>query len=100
MPEFIFEFILELVLDGSIEVLGEKKVPLALRVAAGIIVGIVYVGIVALLLFEGISEKNWAIAVLGAGIGIFFGAGFISVIKKRRKQNARQMRSDKEVNLD
>lgn len=30
MPEFIFEFILELVLDESIEVLGEKKVPLAL----------------------------------------------------------------------
>ena len=82
--EFIFEFIFDLIVEGSVEVLGEKKVPVFLRILAGIIVILVYGGIVGLIVYLGISDKNWGLLVIGAALIVLFTIYIWKTVKKHR----------------
>lgn len=75
----LFEILLEIILEGALELSGSRRVPLPLRIIAGIITAGVFGGVIFLLIFGGISclnntelTNNTALAVL-----MFIFAGFI-----------------------
>lgn len=58
------EVILDIVLEGSIEVASDKKVPLPIRIVGTIIVAIVYFGILGSLLYLGIHNNSWIVLLI------------------------------------
>lgn len=70
--EFIFEIIFELIVEGSVEILGEKKVPVFLRVLAAVVVAAVFGGLVVFLVILGVTEKNWVYLAIGAALAVLF----------------------------
>ena len=81
----IFEIIFELIIEGSAEAVGHKKVPMALRILAGVILAAIYGGIVFFLLYIGITEKNWIVVILGVFVGAAFGFYIVKTIRKHLK---------------
>ena len=71
--ELIFEILFDLIVEGSVEALGEKKVPLVLRILAALFLIVVFGGLVGVLLFIGISDKNWIVAGIGVLIAFMVG---------------------------
>jgi ribose/xylose/arabinose/galactoside ABC-type transport system permease subunit len=65
--EILFEFLFELVLEGSFALFSEKKVPMWLRILAALVVLAFFGGIVGLIIYGGITTKN----PLVVGIGVF-----------------------------
>ena len=82
--EFILEILFDLIVEGSMEAVGEKKVPLVLRILAAVVLIVVFGGLVGVLLYIGISEKNWIVAVLGVVIAIMIGLAVRKTMKKHR----------------
>lgn len=81
MLDDILEFILELVLDGAVELASSRKVPVPIRILLGSIILVCFLGIFGLLLFIGIdigSDFMIAIAIL-----IF--ASFLYLVFKKIK---------------
>ncbi len=83
--EIILEILFDLIVDGSLEAVGEKKVPLFLRILAAIILFVVFGGLVGVLLYIGISDKNWIIIIFGVLIAAFEVTGIWKTVKKHRK---------------
>jgi len=84
--EFIFEILFELIIEGSIGAVGDKKVPPVLRVLAAVILIVVFGGLVGTLIYIGIDEKNLPIFICGVTVGIIvLVAVWRTVIKHRRK---------------
>ena len=83
--ELILEILFDLIVEGSVEAVGEKKVPLVLRILAAIVLIVVFGGLVVVLLYIGISEKNWIVAVLGVGIALMIGLAVLRTVKKHRR---------------
>ena len=84
--ELILEILFELIFEGSISAVGDKKVPLVLRILAGIVIFVVMGGAIALCLFVGIEGKNWIILVVGV---ILLVATVFLLFKAFRKHRAR-----------
>ncbi len=66
--DFIIEFLLELILEGSVEAVSSKKVPMPLRIIAGVIFLAVYLGLLLLCVFLCVSffeEGDWGPSVSG-----------------------------------
>lgn len=82
--EFIFEFILELVLDGSIEVSKNNKIPKFIRYPLIIILILFFITVIGLILFTGVLmlEKNILAGVLMILLGLLMFT--ISIIKFRK----------------
>lgn len=68
--EFIMELLIEIILEGTVEVsmTKSKKVPIVLRFLAGLIVGVLFGGIFIGLLYAGINNRS----PLMIGIAILF----------------------------
>ena len=68
--EFIFELIMELILEGTVGVCTSKskKVPIILRLLAGFILGVLYGGIFIGLFYAGITNNE----LIVVGISFFF----------------------------
>ncbi len=82
--ELIFEILFDLIVEGSVEALGEKKVPLVLRILAALFLIVVFGGLVGVLLFIGISDKNWIVAGIDVLIAFMVGLEVWKTVKKRR----------------
>lgn len=66
--EFIMELLMEIIFEGAVESITEKKIPVFFRVLIAVILLSFYLGLVGLLMYIGIRD----------GIGIMIGlAGFI-----------------------
>jgi len=65
--EYLFEFILELVLEGSIEVSKSSKIPKYIRYPLIVIISLFFITIIGLIFFVGIVSLKENIFV-----GIFF----------------------------
>ena len=67
--EILLEVILDIVLEGSIEIASDKKVPLPIQIVGTIIIAMVYFGILGLLLYLGIHNASmyWLARMLEAG---------------------------------
>lgn len=71
--ELIFDILFDLIVEGSIGAVGDKKVPMPLRIIA------------AVCLYIGISEKNWiGFAIAGLIIVIIIGAVWKTIKRHRR----------------
>ena len=87
--DFILELLFEIILGGSIELCEtEKKVPVVLRLLAGIIVGVVYVGLLLLFLWIGITDRSpvmLGMAFVFLIVIVAFGVKFNRAFSKRKK---------------
>ena len=63
--EVILEFLFELIVEGSLEASSDKKIPLPLRIIAGIVLIGIYGSLIGFCIFSGIHDRNWIVLVLG-----------------------------------
>ena len=83
--DFILQLIFELIVDGSVSSLGDKKVPMPLRILAALFLIIVFGGIVALCIFIGIHEKKWIVLAIGILIAVAVIIAAVATVKKNSK---------------
>ncbi len=88
--DFLLEFLLELVFEGSFELLSEKKAPLGLRIAIAAVMLLVYVGLFGLLMYVAISTKHPFVIIfvtaVTVGITVMFVIAIIKQFKKSKKR--------------
>lgn len=80
--EILLELFFDIIFEGSIAVGSEKKVPMPVRVFAGIIVLATFLGLGGLFIYmgyEAILENNmvFTIFILAVGLGLFSGGIFV-----------------------
>ncbi len=86
--EFILEFFVELILEGTMEVATakSKKVPVALRIVLAAVLLLFYVGICGCLLVAGIHADSFFIIGVAVVIFVAFTTIFVvKVIQTKRK---------------
>lgn len=76
--EFILEILFELILEGSIEFGGDKKVPLIVRIILMSIFGLIYAGLIGIIAMVGISA--WERDSVATSIFIFVLDGLFVVL--------------------
>ncbi len=87
--DFMMEIILDILLDGSLELLTEKKLPTVLRLIAGLILGFVYGGLAYLgvsLTVSGIQKADPGLVFCGivlVGIVAIFALFMIRKLRNR-----------------
>ena len=82
--EIIFEILFEIIVEGSLEASTDKKVPLWIRIIAGIVLIAVYGGLAGVLIYIGIRNKDWILLVIGIALLMYFVFGFRKVYRKYR----------------
>lgn len=82
--EYLFEFIIELVLEGSIEVSKNRKIPKYIRYPLIVLISLIFMGVIGLILMVGILalEENVLLGIFFIILGLFM---FILCIIKFRK---------------
>ena len=83
--EIIFDIIFELIVEGSIGAVGDKKVPLPLRILAAVFLVVIFGGLVGVLIYIGIAEKNWIVLVFGVIIALAVIGAVWQTMRKHRK---------------
>ncbi len=87
--ELILEILAEVLLDGSLEIVTEKKLPMWLRFVAGTILSVVYGGLMivgVLLTISGIERADVLLMVVGvslAGLMVSFGVMLYRKLRHR-----------------
>ena len=56
--EYVIEFLFELIFEGCLEAVGEKKVPLIIRILCAAVLLLVFVGIAGILLYTSIVNES------------------------------------------
>lgn len=91
MLEFILDFVFDIILEGTIVIISEKKVPMPIRVIAGIIVALLYLGVSGLCFFVGVlswGDREVVAALLFLVLGLFILiGGFIQMRKEIKRRN-------------
>ena len=86
MLEFILDIIFDIIVEGSSILISEVKVPMFIRVIAGIFVIGLYLGVAALLIYIGYSalvdEDYLAAGILLGGALLVLIAGFFQIRKE------------------
>ena len=85
--DLIFEFILDLILEGSFMAATEKKVPLVIRILAALILVAVYLGLGGVLLYIGIKNKSILFTGVALILCIAFAAGFFYKLREAKKRD-------------
>ncbi len=82
--EFLFEFILELVFEGSIEISKNSKIPKYIRYPLIVIIALFFIAVIEIIFLAGILSlrKNILLGVLFILLGLFMA---IMSVKKFRK---------------
>lgn len=88
--ELIIEFILELILEGSIELLPNKKIPKWIRYLLAAIIILLSLAVIGLFFFVGITamKEKTLFGIIFIAIGIFMLVGCITnFIEVKNKMN-------------
>ena len=84
----IFEIIFEIILEGSIELVGNKKVPMTIRILSAVFLSGLYcllmVGIIAL--GVKLSGENMAMSVFLFLLALFLAIGAVVLLRKRYRK--------------
>lgn len=82
--EFIFELILELALDGTVEVVQDRKVPKYIRYPLLAILALLFLAVIGLIIFAGIMvlEENILVGVFLILLGLLLFV--VSIIQFRK----------------
>ena len=83
--ETVFEIIFELLVEGSLGAVTDKKVPLALRITAAFFIAAVYGGLVGVLIYMGIRDSEPILLVIAAAILILTAVGIWKTYTSRKK---------------
>ena len=87
--DFLIQLALELIIDGSIDSVGDKKTPMAVRVVAAVILIAVFCGLVGLSLFLIIKDTSMT-GKAGGGlillITLFMTYRFFTLYRQRNKR--------------
>ena len=82
--ELIFDILFDIIVEGSIGAVGDKKVPLPLRILAAVLLIAVFGTLVVVGLYIGISQKDWiGFAIAGLIVVIVLGAIWKTVKRHR-----------------
>ena len=89
--EFIIELLVEIVLEGTIAIGSEKKVPIPIRILCVFVEWIIFFGFGGLLIYmgyESIIQNDTVSAALffGCGVLMIFGGIYIAVKMFRKKK--------------
>ena len=86
--EYLIEFILEILLEGSIEVGKNKKIPKCIRYPLIVIISLTYIAVIGLILVAGILslKDNTAAGIILMLIGFIM--LIVSIIKIRKVYRA------------
>ena len=66
--EIILETLFELIVEGSIGAVGDKKIPVPIRILAAVFLLLLFGAVVGTLIYIGISEGSWIAIVAGIAI--------------------------------
>ena len=83
--EIVLEILFEFIVEGSVGAVGNKKVPLPLRILAAVILTVIFGGLIGGLIYIGIDEKNLIILILGVIIALVVVAAVWYTVRKHRK---------------
>lgn len=85
--ELIFDFIIELIVQGGEEAVSNRRIPPTVRIILLVISGVLFVGIVGLLVVAGILElqEDMVIGVALIGVGVIFAIGISWKLRKAYK---------------
>lgn len=83
--DFIFEILFELILEGCIEVAGEKKVPIVLRVLCAVVLGVFYLGLVGVFFYAAIKNQSAALCFIAAFVALLVLAAVAVKYRKWKK---------------
>ena len=83
--EIIMEFLLDLIVEGSLEASSDKTVPLPIRIIAAIVLIGVYGGLIGFCFYLGIRGRSWVLIILGIIILSLTALGVRAVYKKRKR---------------
>ena len=82
--ELIFEILFDFIVEGSVGAVGDKKVPLPLRIVAAVFLVALFGTLIAACLYIGITEKNWVGFAIAGLIAVIIVAAVRKIIKKHR----------------
>ena len=98
----LIEFLLDLVLEGSIELSPNKKVPKPIGYVLTSIVGLFFIAVLFLIFFCAVMilEESVFAGILILGIGLFILIGGIKKVHKAYFEKKKKEREEKERNSD
>lgn len=83
--EVLLEIIMTIILDGSMEAVTEKKIPLFIRIAAAVFLFILYGGFCGFLIYLGIVNKSGLIIGIALFLLVMIAAAIVWKYKKMTK---------------
>lgn len=83
--DFVFELLVEIILEGCIGVAKEKKVPLILRILCVILLVVFYGGFIGILLYIAVSEQSVAMIFITGIVALIILFGFIYKFREIKK---------------
>lgn len=91
--EFIMELIFDIVIEGSMEISSEKKVPMPFRILAALLFLAFYLGVAGVLIYIGydaMESQNPGAAVLFYAVGFGVLIGVFCMIRKTFKEKSKE----------
>lgn len=85
--DFILEIIFEILIEGCFEITEQKKAPIILRFICGLIVGLIYGGLIGLFLFLSIKNKSILLFLVTCFIALILLYAFIHKCKEIKNKN-------------
>ncbi|HBY32835.1 MAG TPA: hypothetical protein DEG74_03620 [Clostridiales bacterium] len=72
--EILFEILFDLIIEGSVELSKSKRVPLPIRIILGTLVSLLFIAVIALIGFVGVSmfSENVLGGIFCLGIDVLF----------------------------
>lgn len=82
--EIILEILFELIVEGSIGAVGDKKIPVPIRILAAVFLLLLFGAVVGALIYIGISEGSWIAVAAGIAIALITVFAIWRTVKKHR----------------
>ncbi|MDE7298293.1 MAG: hypothetical protein K2N94_05630 [Lachnospiraceae bacterium] len=83
--DFIIEFVLTIILEGTMEAVGEKRLPMYVRVIAALLLLVLYFGLGGLLMYEGIKNRSGLIIGIAVFVLVIFAWAVVSKYREIKK---------------
>lgn len=84
--DFLIELLLDIILEGSIEAVSEKRVPFPVRILLTIVLIVFFVGVFVLLFYLGVKYDLLFITIVTAILFVLFMLGMIKKIKDFKRK--------------
>lgn len=84
--DFLLELVFEIILEGAIEAASDTKVPMPIRILLATVLLGLYLGLVVLIVYIGISNKNGLVIAIGIFLSLLIaGAVWYKCLKFKNR---------------